>query len=259
MFNDEILKHNNSEFDIFEGMTSVSAVINSINNGSSNRKVLKVLYDQDNSKKKFRELGYLKAMGLKMDFSVESTNNEYISKLTSGTSHGGIIAICTKRSLPPLEASGIIQNGCYFLLDGIEDPYNFGYSVRSIFASGADGIIVPPRNWLEFAGTVARSAAGTSELANIFVSDNTEALKIFKNLGYRILCASIRDSVSIYEADFSGPLLIVVGGEKRGISRKLLDLSDGCIRIDYGNPFNGSLPTSSAVSVIAFEILRQRK
>ena len=58
-------------------------------------------------------------------------------------------------------------------------------------------------------------------------------------------------------ADLSTPLLFVVGGEKRGISRSLLDVCDLTVRIDYARPFKGSLPAASAVSVIAFEILSQ--
>ena len=101
------------------------------------------------------------------------------------------------------------------MIEGIEDPYNFGYSVRSLYAAGADGIILPERNWMEFSGTVARCSAGTSELADLFVSDPYEAVKLFKENGFQIVCAGIRDSVPVYEYDFTKPCLLVVGGEKR--------------------------------------------
>jgi 23S rRNA (guanosine2251-2'-O)-methyltransferase len=63
--------------------------------------------------------------------------------------------------------------------------------------------------------------------------------------------------VSIYDANLVKPLLLVVGGEKRGISRTILDQADQIIRIDYGRSFNGSLSAASAATVIAFEVLRQ--
>ena len=150
------------------------------------------------------------------------------------------------------------SSGFFALIEGIEDPYNFGYSIRSLYASGVDGIILPPRNWMEYSGTVARSSAGTSELADIFVCDPLSAVNTFKDHGFKVVCASIRDSVSIYDFDFTTPILLVIGGEKRGISRKLLDLSDTNVRIDYGREFMGSLPSASAVSVISFEIARQK-
>lgn len=246
------------DFDVFEGMTSISAVINSINNGTNNRKVIKIMYDRLRADKKSRELSYLKIMSEKLSFELEETDEKNLDKMTSGTTHGGFVAICSKRALPSLDTLCLPENGFFVLLEGVEDPYNFGYSVRSLYASGVDGIILPKRNWLELSSTVARSSAGSSEIADIYISDPLECVKHFKNNGFSVACAGIRDSVSLYDADFTVPTLLVVGGEKRGVSRKILDLCDYSVRIDYGAEFKGSLPTASAVSVIAFEALRQR-
>ena len=149
--------------------------------------------------------------------------------------------------------------GVYYLLEGVEDPYNFGYAVRSIYAAGGDGIILTHRNWMGVAGVVARSSAGSSELIDMFVSEPEEAANIFKELGYKVICAGIRDSVSIFDADLSYPLFVVLGGEKRGISRALLDKADEIVRIDYGTDFNGSLSTTAASAVFAFEIYRSNR
>ncbi len=261
MFSQNILNISADEFDIFEGMTSISAVINSINSGVSNRSVIRVLYDKVKADKKARELSFLKIMSDKLSFDLIGTDSCELDSLTSGTTHGGFVAICSKRVLNSLSQLQLSSNRPYFfvLLEGIEDPYNFGYSVRSLYASGADGIVLPPRNWLELSSTVARSSAGSSELADIYVADPVDAVKFFKDKGFCIACAGIRDSVSLYEADFTKPTLMIVGGEKRGISRKLLDMCDVTVRIDYGREFKGSLPTASAVAVIAFEAARQRQ
>ena len=63
--------------------------------------------------------------------------------------------------------------------------------------------------------------------------------------------------MGLYEADLKKPLLLVVGGEKRGISAEMLALADRVVRIDYGREFRGSLSAASAATVMAFEILRQ--
>jgi len=55
------------------------------------------------------------------------------------------------------------------------------------------------------------------------------------------------------------PLFLIVGGEKRGISRKLLDMADTIVRIDYGRDFAGSLSAASAASMLAYEVLRQNR
>ena len=143
------------------------------------------------------------------------------------------------------------------MFEGIEDPYNFGYVIRSVYAAGADGIIMSPRNWLSAASVVAKSSAGTSELIDMFVCDPTEATDTFKSLGFSVVCAGIRDSETVYEADLKKPLFVVIGGEKRGISRAVLDKADKIVRIDYGREFKGSLPSVAATSIISFEILRK--
>jgi 23S rRNA (guanosine2251-2'-O)-methyltransferase len=78
-----------------------------------------------------------------------------------------------------------------------------------------------------------------------------------RQLGVRTVCAGIRDSVSMTEANLMRPLLLVVGGEKRGISSVVLKQADQIVRIDYGRQFLGSLSTASAATVLAFEVLRQ--
>lgn len=258
MFDIKKISTDTSLYDVFEGMTSISAVIKSIKNGSSDRQIICVLYDGERSVQKSRELSFLKKNSAEMSFELHQADSNTISSLTSGETHGGIIAITTKRSFSDDIVKKITSGRFFTLIEGIEDPYNFGYSIRSLYAAGVDGIILPPRNWMEYSGAVARSSAGTSELADIFVCEPEIAVKIFKEHGFKIVCASIRDSVSIYDYDFSVPVLLVVGGEKRGISRKILDMSDANVRIDYGRDFMGSLPSASAVSVIAFEIARQQ-
>ncbi len=244
--------------DVFEGMTSISAVINSISNGSSDRRIISVIYDSKRVSHKTRELSFLKRKSEEMSFELKAASRDCIDALASGETHGGIIAITTKRTFSDEIVNKLTSGSFFALVEGIEDPYNFGYSIRSLYAAGVDGIILPPRNWMEFSGTVARSSAGTSELASILVCDPESAVKTFKDHGFKVICASIRDSVSIYDYDFNTPILLVVGGEKRGISRKILDMSDANVRIDYGRDFMGSLPSASAVSVIAFEIARQK-
>ena len=86
-----------------------------------------------------------------------------------------------------------------------------------------------------------------------------EAVALLKSIGYRVVCAGIRDSVGLYDASLQKPLLLIVGGEKRGISASLLAEADEVVRIDYGREFRGSLSAAAAATVIAFEVLRQNK
>lgn len=258
MFEINNFLQNKDCFDVFEGMTSISAVIKSISSGNSNRSIYAVIYATEKKIQKKRELSFLTRTATDMGFDLLELPIEEITALTTGDTHGGMIAICSKRSFPEIFVNNLTNTSFYALIEGIEDPYNFGYSVRSLYAAGVDGIILPQRNWMEISGVIARSSAGTSELASIYVCDVYDAVRLFKQNGFKVVCASIRDSVSIHEYDFTTPTLLVVGGEKRGISRRILDQSDANVRIDYARDFMGSLPTASAVSVIAFEISRQK-
>ncbi len=255
-------KKENEKFlssNIFEGMTSISALLKGIEANTNPRRILRVFYDQTKAKSKYAELRFLKAKSEALNFTMEAVEPNVLDGMTIGTTHGGIIAECTERSIPALSSDLIKESGIYFYLEGVEDPYNFGYAVRSLYAAGVDGLILSPRNWMSAAGVVARSSAGTSELMNLYIADPLDAIQLFKNRGYSVLCAGIRDSVSLYETDLQKPLLMILGGEKRGISRSVLDQADRIVRIDYGNQFSGSLSTSAAAAVFAFEIYRSNR
>lgn len=253
----EELKFENTN--IFEGIPSISAVIKSIESGISTRKILTVFIDAQKRISKSREISFLVAKSHSLGFGIEFKDAKYINDLSIGNTHGGIIAMCTEREIPHLSADDIKSNGVYYFLEGIEDPYNFGNAVRSIYASGADGIVLGERNWMGVAGTVARSSAGTSELLPCYVCSPLDAVNIFKSCGYKVICAGIRNSESLFDTDLSTPLLVVLGGEKRGISGAILEKADKIVRIDYGTEFLGSLSASASAAVFAFEILRYNK
>ena len=242
---------------VFEGLTTVSALINSKKDGKNDRKIKKILFDKDKCKTKSRELSFLLANSRELNYELAVVCADEIDRYTNGNTHGGIVAVCEEKEIPSLSKNNIKKDGIYYIFEGVEDPYNFGYMIRSVYAAGADGIILSHRNWLSAATVVARSSAGTSELMDMFICEPEEAVDMLKDLGFSVACAGIRDSKSIYDAQLKKPLLVIVGGEKRGISRKLLDKADEVVRIDYGREFRGSLPSVAATSVIAFEILRK--
>ena len=179
---------------VMEGMFSIRAILRASEDGMNDRRIEKVLFDKSKIKSKSRELAFLRAKAKEHGFAVDFVETGVIENMTIGNSHGGIVAVCTERTVPAVCDMRIRENGFYVMLEGIEDPYNFGYSIRSIYASGADGIIVPERNWFDVAGIVAKSSAGASELICTYVSSPDTAVEIFKSLGYKIVCAGIFNS-----------------------------------------------------------------
>ncbi len=244
---------------VFEGMTSIRACLRAMEEERTDRRIERIYADRDKAAAKSGELGYLRAMGKKYNFPVTLTDSATLDAMTLGTSHGGFAAVCTQRTILPLTPDAIQPEQFAVWIEGIEDPYNFGYALRSLYACGVDLVVLSPRNWMNAAGVVCRSSAGASELLPMYVAENEMVTDWFHDKGYKIACAGIRDSVSSFDADLAKPLFLIVGGEKRGISRKLLDRADLIVRIDYGRAFRGSLSAASACAMLGYEVLRQNR
>lgn len=244
---------------LLEGMTSIRAAFRGIDLGFNDRRILRILYAEDRLKKIAPELGYLKAVSDVYGFSLVPSSTEEIDRITLGNSHGGIIAECSERSFPKLadKISHIKRDGFYVMLEGIEDPYNFGYALRSLYAAGVDGIVLGERNWMSAAGVVARASAGASELFPVFVSEGCLAADLFHSIGYTAVCADIRTEHLLESTEIRFPVFLIVGGERRGISRALLDKADLKVRISYGREFHASLSAASAATILGYEIFRQ--
>lgn len=244
---------------VFEGMTSIRALLDNLKNNIENaRKIEKILFDSDKVKSKEKDFKYLTKMSEQFGFEIVTVNAEEIDKITVGASHGGIVAICGEREYQKITHDKIKKDGFYVMVEGIEDPYNFGYALRSIYASGADGIILSSRNWLSAAGVVCRSSAGASERLDVFI-ETDNFIHLFKENGYKVVCADIKNSVSVYDADLKKPILLIVGGEKRGISSSILKQADQIVRIDYGRRFDAALSAASASTILAFEVYKNNR
>ncbi len=249
---------------VFEGIVSLRVLIANMEkqasgDSPSDRRILSVYYDSERAKKEKKEAAWLGHRAEALGFSLILCDRDEINDMAVGNTHGGVVAACSDRPLPKLTIDVVQERGFYVMLEGIEDPYNFGYALRSLYAAGVSGIALPERNWMSAAGVVCRASAGTSELLPMYTANGTEAASCFKEKGYKVVCADLRDSVSLYDADLALPVFLVVGGEKRGISASLLEAADLRVRIDYARDFGASLSAASAATVVGYEIFRQNQ
>ena len=241
-------------------MTSVRAVFSGAESGVNDRKIEKILFDKAKTRSKFRELGFLRAKAQEQGFEIEFTSGDEIEALSIGQSHGGILAYTSDRTIKNITECEIKKGGFYVFLQGIEDPYNFGYALRSLYAAGVDGIVLEKRNWMTAAGVVCRASAGASEMLPLSWGEPEEIAKAFKDKGYAIVAADkTDDAVSVYDTEIPFPVLLVVGGEKRGISSAFRTYCDKTVMLDYGREFRAALSAASASSIIAFEIFRKNR
>ncbi len=244
---------------VLEGITSLRAVFSGTDAGVNDRKILSVLLTSERKEKYPKEYQWLIHESARRGFALHIVEKSEIEEKSVGSTHGGLIAECDERHIPALTGvrPDLKENGFYAMIEGIEDPYNFGYALRSLYACGVDGIILPERNWLSAAGVVARSSAGASEMLPVYMSSAADAADYFHAHGYRIVCADTRTDALLSDTAMPLPLLLIVGGEKRGISRALLEKADTVVKIPYGREFPAALSAASATTMLAWEILRQ--
>ncbi len=238
---------------ILEGSISVKAAIQ-----ARAREVRCVWLD---GKKYDRNKSEIDSLAREAGIEVQKKKREEINGKAYGQTHGGIIAFAGKRRF--LEPDHLLlesDNPFIVMLDGIEDPFNMGSSIRSLYAAGADGIVLTPRDWGPGEAALIKASAGTSELMPAAQMGSAEAAAaFFRENGCAVACTSDREkSQSLYETNLDGPLFLIIGGEKRGITRSFLKEGDMLLHVPYGREWENALDTSSAVAVIAFEIRRQR-
>lgn len=247
---------NNTTELIFEGFNAVKSAICGIESNVTRRRVLRVLFSKKRISKKRYELSWLKGRAEMHGFELILCDEDDVTAICSTDTHGGVVGIFSARSSGSVEdlANDASGNDWFLALEGIEDPYNLGFSIRSAYAFGCAGIVLPQRYIFGADGVVCRSSAGASERIPFYSCDLAETARALKDKGYSVCAACEKDAVGLAEHSLKLPLILVVGGEKRGISASLLAECTDRIRIDYARYAGSSLSAVSAAAVLAYEI-----
>ncbi len=237
----------------FIGAISVKAAIQ-----GKHREVYQVFFVKEKLKKE-HNLRYIEKLAKEAKIKITYCSLEKMSEVLEDKSHGGVYAEVGAYQSYSLKEIFNKDNNYLALLYGLEDPFNLGYALRSLYASGCQGVIVNNRNWENAQSTICRSSAGASELLPIhFLQDFNEMLEEIKYNEIVVVCAQRSDAISVYEYEFPSSLLVCFGGEKRGLPKEVLAISKQNLYIPYGNDFRNALNASSAISVFSFLILQQR-
>jgi 23S rRNA (guanosine2251-2'-O)-methyltransferase len=209
-----------------------------------------------------RRLGRLRALARERDVTIDQVEASAIDELASGHTHGGVIAIVGERRDATVDEliGEVGETSLIVMLDGIEDPFNHGQAVRALYGAGVDGLVIR-RSWETAVTTVTRASAGTTELMpTARVASVDEAADALRRSGYRIACAvTSGDAVEVTEADLTGALFVLIGGERRGVTRSFVKEADLRLRIGYGRERAPALGAATAAAIIGFEALRQRR
>ena len=126
-----------------------------------------------------------------------------------------MVAECDpRRSLAEADLEDLLRNAnnpLILVLDGITDPHNFGACLRSADAVGVDAVVVPKDNSAPMTGVVSKVASGAAEVLPVIrVTNLARTLRAMKDMGLWITGTSDAAEVTLYDADLTGPRVIVL-------------------------------------------------
>lgn len=192
-----------------------------------------------------------------VDYINEETKIYKISEnlfkeLVSTEKPQGILAVINM-NIMPLKVNG----NFYLLCDQLQDPGNLGTIIRTAHAAGVQGIILTKGTVDIYNEKTIRSTMGSIFYIPIHYEDNNLSLiKELKNKGFNLVVTSLDTDKNIFQEDLRGNVILTVGNEGNGVSKKVLDLAD--IKVKIPMPGNAeSLNVAIATSVIMYEKVRQ--
>ena len=186
-----------------------------------------------------------------------------IESFAGGHRHQGVLAYVAP--VPYAELDDILKAAeakgeapFLVLLDELEDSHNLGALLRTADATGVHGILIPKRRSVSLNATVAKTSAGAVEYVPVArIGNIAQTLKKLKEKGFWVAGADMDGEKAYYEADLTGPLVLVVGSEGRGMSRLTKEACDFIVSMPMVGRIN-SLNASVAGSILMYESMRQR-
>ncbi|MUL79644.1 23S rRNA (guanosine(2251)-2'-O)-methyltransferase RlmB [Mycolicibacterium sp. CBMA 226] len=144
-------------------------------------------------------------------------------------------------------------------LDNISDPRNLGAIVRSVAAFGGHGVVIPQRRSASVSAVAWRTSAGAAARLPVSRATNlNRTLKNWADAGLTVVGLDAGGDTTLDELDASGPMVVVVGSEGKGLSRLVRENCDHIVSIPMAGPTE-SLNASVAAGVVLAEIARQRR
>lgn len=186
-----------------------------------------------------------------------------LDAMAHGRSHGGVMAVCTPR--PPTSTDELLdllekreEPAFLILLEGTEDARNLGFVLRTAEALGAHAVLVKKHVW-DFDGTeVSRASSGSYERIPLVRMDReSDLLSRLKKRGVRVVGCVAGAKRTLFECDLNRPVLLAVGGEKRGLSGAVRRACDRRVSIPTADGAS-SLSMSHAAAIVMGEARRQR-
>lgn len=203
------------------------------------------------------------ALAMQNKIKIEFLPKIVLDKKSKTAHHQGYIAESVDFSYSSIEdmlalAKSKNQPPFIILLDGIEDPHNFGAIIRSCECAGVHGIVIPKNRACQVNETVIRTSTGA--ISNMLIAKVTnlkDGIRTLKEHDIWVFSAEIGGE-NIYKKNLNLPIAVVIGSEGFGTKKTIQDMCDGVITLPLKGRVN-SLNASVACGIVVFEILRQRE
>ena len=194
---------------------------------------------------------------------VHQVERRVLNQMVPGVRHQGVVA--DYRGVPPLAEPDLEplldrleQTPLLLVLDGVQDPHNLGACLRSADGAGVHAVIAPRDRAVGLTATVHKVASGAAEsVPFVQVANLARVLARLRERGMWVVGTGAETDTSLYAADLSGPLALVLGSEGKGLRRLTRQQCDLLVHV----PMQGtveSLNVSVAAGVCLFEAVRQR-
>ncbi len=239
--------------DIIAGRNAVSEALR------GNRSINKIVVQEG---ARGGSLGELLALAKAKGVPVETVKAEKLDKMAPGIRHQGVAALAAPIAFQTLDdvfAKAAAKNEAPFLLllDELQDPQNVGALIRTADAAGVHGVLMPRRRSCPLNAVVAKISAGAVEYVPVVQIGNiAQTMEELKARGCWIIGADM-DGVDFYAANMTGPIVLVIGAEGKGIGRLVKQKCDDIVSIPMNGGVN-SLNASNAGAVLMYEVVRQR-
>jgi 23S rRNA (guanosine2251-2'-O)-methyltransferase len=183
---------------------------------------------------------------------------EELERLCGSPDHQGVVA-----EVEPYPYAGAVElvrveNALLVALDEVQDPRNLGAVARSAEAAGATGLVIPERRSAAVTAVACKASAGAVEHLPIArVRNLADWLAEAKEAGFWIWGADAEARQTPWDVDLSGPTVLVLGGEGKGLRPRVASACDGLIALPQRGKID-SLNVSAAAAALLFEAVRQR-
>jgi 23S rRNA (guanosine2251-2'-O)-methyltransferase len=207
-------------------------------------------------------LAEIRTLAQRAGVQVASADDAQLDRLAGGERHQGVVAEVLPRAGDPetqleeaLEAAG---PPLLLVLDGVQDPHNLGACLRSADAAGVAAVIVPRDRAAGLTPVVRKVAAGAAETVPLVsVVNLARTLRDLKDRGIWLVGTDDAAGKTLYGADLTGPVALVMGSEGEGMRRLTRECCDQLVSIPMAGAVE-SLNVSVAAGVALFEAVRQR-